>query len=115
MHELKERWEAAFADRTSEDVLALLGSVGANAVPMNDYPGVFADPHTQALGIGSLRLPSGLPVIMSPFVGDLEPAADEVGPQLVVPGLGEHTAMVLEEAGLSRDEIRQLREAMVVT
>jgi crotonobetainyl-CoA:carnitine CoA-transferase CaiB-like acyl-CoA transferase len=53
-------------------------------------------------------LPAGaygiLPTVAAPFLFDGERAA----PTSSAPALGEHTAEVLREAGMSREEIREL-------
>jgi formyl-CoA transferase len=106
--ELVRELESALAERgTAEWVEALLDA-GVPAGPIHDYKQVFEDPHTQAREMmvemdhpveGTIR-GLGIPIKMSGTPGSIRRAA---------PLLGEHNEEVLEEVGLSRDEIAELR------
>jgi len=79
------------------------------AGPIYTYADVAADPHVAARGMittvthptaGELRLPS-VPIRFSRSTADV---------RLPPPLLGEHTTSLLEQTGLSRDEIKSLRD-----
>jgi len=99
--------EAALAADTTDAWVARLEEAGIAAGPIHDYAEVFADPHTRAREMevtmehpeeGTVR-GLGIPVKLSATPGSVRRAA---------PLLGEHTAEVLREAGLSDDEIAAL-------
>ena len=99
--------EAALASDGTDAWVARLEEAGIAAGPIHDYAEVFADPHTQAREMevtmehpeeGTVR-GLGIPVKLSDTPGSVRRAA---------PLLGEHTAEVLREAGLSRGEIEAL-------
>ena len=106
--ELVRELESALAERgTAEWVEALLAA-GVPAGPIHDYKQVFEDPHTLAREMmvemdhpveGTIR-GLGIPMKLSGTPGTIRRAA---------PLLGEHNEEVLEEVGLSRDEIAELR------
>jgi crotonobetainyl-CoA:carnitine CoA-transferase CaiB-like acyl-CoA transferase len=105
--ELARELESALADRSTSEWVETLLEAGVPAGPIHDYKQVFEDPHTQAREMmvemehpveGTIR-GLGIPLKMSGTPGQIRRAA---------PLLGEHTEEVLEEAGLSRDEIAQL-------
>ena len=99
--------EAELAADTTEAWVARLEEAGIAAGPIHDYAEVFADPHTRAREMevtvehpeeGTVR-GLGIPVKLSATPGSVRRAA---------PLLGEHTAEVLREAGLSDAEIAAL-------
>ena len=99
--------EAALAADTTDAWVARLEEAGIAAGPIHDYAEVFADPHTRAREMevtvehpeeGTVR-GLGIPVKLSATPGSVRRAA---------PLLGEHTAEVLREAGLSDAEIAAL-------
>jgi formyl-CoA transferase len=47
--EVKPIWEKAFANRTREELIALVKSIGGDAVPFMDYPSLVAHPQIAAL------------------------------------------------------------------
>jgi formyl-CoA transferase len=104
--------EAALAGDTTDAWVERLEQAGIAAGPIHDYAEVFADPHTRAREMevtmehpeeGTVR-GLGIPVKLSATPGTIRRAA---------PLLGEHTAEVLREAGLSDDEIAALARAEV--
>ncbi len=105
---VKERFEQAFANKTTDELLALLRSVGSNAIAFNDYPHLFNDEHVTALGLGTLRTSNGIPALASPWMGDVEPEQEEMQAHLEVAALGQHTLEALRRAGLSDEECRAL-------
>src|SRR6202043_3645181 len=48
--EVKHIWEDAFKNRTREELIALIHSIGGDAVPILDYPALLAHPQVAALG-----------------------------------------------------------------
>jgi crotonobetainyl-CoA:carnitine CoA-transferase CaiB-like acyl-CoA transferase len=105
--ELVAELEAAMAARDTGDWVATLSEAGVPCGPIHDYRQVFEDPHTQAREMevqlehpveGTIRA-LGIPVKLSDTPGSIRRPA---------PLLGEHTAEVLREAGLSDAEIAAL-------
>ncbi len=105
--ELVAELEAATTARDSDDWVAALVEAGVPCGPIHDYRQVFEDPHTQAREMevqlehpveGTIRA-LGIPVKLSDTPGSIRRPA---------PLLGEHTAEVLREAGLSDAEIAAL-------
>jgi crotonobetainyl-CoA:carnitine CoA-transferase CaiB-like acyl-CoA transferase len=105
--ELMERVEAITSTGSKADWLARLAARGIPCGPINTYADAFADPQVAARDmvveidrpdVGRTRT-LGSPINMSatpPVVGR------------VVPRLGEHTREVLEQAGFTEEQIRQL-------
>lgn len=111
--ELVAELESALAERDTSDWVETLLEAGVPAGPINDYKQVFDDPHTQAREMmvemehpveGTIR-GLGIPLKLSGTPGQIRRAA---------PLLGQHTEEVLAEAGLSAEEIDELRGAPVV-
>ena len=105
--ELVAELEAATTARDSDEWVAALVEAGVPCGPIHDYRQVFEDPHTQAREMevqlehpveGTIRA-LGIPVKLSDTPGSIRRPA---------PLLGEHTAEVLREAGLSDAEIAAL-------
>jgi crotonobetainyl-CoA:carnitine CoA-transferase CaiB-like acyl-CoA transferase len=105
--ELVAELEAALASDTTGAWVQRLEDAGIAAGPIHDYAEVFADPHTRAREMevtmehpeeGTVR-GLGIPVKLSATPDSVRYAA---------PLLGEHTAEVLREAGLSEEEIAAL-------
>jgi crotonobetainyl-CoA:carnitine CoA-transferase CaiB-like acyl-CoA transferase len=105
--ELVAELEAATTARDSDEWVAALVEAGVPCGPIHDYRQVFEDPHTQAREM-EVRLEHpvegtisalGIPVKLSDTPGSIRRPA---------PLLGEHTAEVLREAGLSDAEIAAL-------
>ena len=105
--ELVAELEAATTARDSHDWVTALSEAGVPCGPIHDYRQVFEDPHTQAREM-EVRLEHpvegtisalGIPVKLSDTPGSIRRPA---------PLLGEHTAEVLREAGLSDAEIAAL-------
>ena len=97
VEELDERISAWVAQHDRDEALALLGEAQAATGPVYDIADIVADPHMQereALIRCSGVLMQGLIAKLSLTPGSIRRAA---------PGMGEHTAEVLREAGLDAD------------
>jgi crotonobetainyl-CoA:carnitine CoA-transferase CaiB-like acyl-CoA transferase len=99
--EVKPIWEKAFANRTREEIIDLVKSVGGDAVPIMDYPSLMAHPQVSALDIiaevdhGSAgRFKTVRPVAR------FSDTPDSI--RLPPPTLGQHTAEILRAMGLSK-------------
>jgi crotonobetainyl-CoA:carnitine CoA-transferase CaiB-like acyl-CoA transferase len=92
--QVKPVWEKAFQDRTREEIIELVKSVGGDAVPIMDYRSLFAHPQTAAI--------SAIVEIDHPVAGRLKmvrPVArlSETPNTILMPPpmLGQHTEEVL--------------------
>ncbi len=93
-----------FATRSTADWLTLLEAADVPCMPMHDLESLLDDPHLRATGFFSmhehptegLMRQSAVPVRFS---------ATPTGQPTPAPGLGEHTASVLRELGLSEAQI----------
>jgi crotonobetainyl-CoA:carnitine CoA-transferase CaiB-like acyl-CoA transferase len=100
-------------DHTMEHVLATLEKHGVPAGRIYSVADIVADPHYQARGmLLDAQLPGGTPVKMPGIVPVLSDTPGEVRWQ--GPALGEHTAAVLAELGLSEQDVARLRKEGVV-
>jgi formyl-CoA transferase len=111
--EVKPIWEAAFKDRTREEIIDLVKSVGGDAVPIMDYPSLLAHPQVDALGA---IVESDHPTVGS-FKTIRPVACLSETPDAITsppPTLGQHTAEVLRTLGMDDAEIERLRMAGVI-
>ena len=90
--------------RPASEWLEMLEKAGIPAGPINRVTQALSD--VQAQHRAMVRMIAGSPVVGSPIRIDGERADSDLPP----PGLGEHTAEVLQEAGLSSAEIDRLKE-----
>ena len=111
--EVHDVFERAFADKTTDEVGAILEPFGGSVFPLNSYSTLFEDPQVEEIGmvrelshpeIGDFRVP-GIPWLFSETVAEI---------QSPPPLLGEHTDEVLARIGYSAAEIEALREADAV-
>jgi crotonobetainyl-CoA:carnitine CoA-transferase CaiB-like acyl-CoA transferase len=49
--EVKDIWEEAFKNRSRDEIIELIKSIGGDAVPMMDYPSLLSHPQVDALGV----------------------------------------------------------------
>src|SRR5713101_9055885 len=112
--EVKPIWEEAFKNRTREELIALIHSIGGDAVPILDYPSLLAHPQVEALGaIVEIQHPTvGAFQTVAPFIRFSE---TPLGIQSPPPTLGQHTREVLSGLGLSDTERERFRASRIVS
>jgi len=107
--EIRRILDEIIPTKTTSEWLEIFFARKLWAGPIYTYADVAADPHVAARGMittiahpaaGDLRLPS-VPIRFSRSTADV---------RLPPPLLGEHTTSLLEQAGLSSDEISELRD-----
>ena len=103
--------DALFATRTRSEWMELLDGLDVCVGPVNDFAEAFSDPQARhremfveadVEGVGPWTH-VGNPIKLTAAPGDVV--------RLPPPGLGDHTAEVLGEAGMSDSEIEELRAA----
>jgi crotonobetainyl-CoA:carnitine CoA-transferase CaiB-like acyl-CoA transferase len=97
--EVKPIWEKAFHDRTRDEIISLVHSIGGDAVPFMDYPALIAHPQVAALGaITEIdHCSAGKFKTMRP-VARFSETRESI--RLPPPKLGHHTKEVLDAAGI---------------
>jgi len=108
--EVKPIWEAAFAEKTVDEVAEIINRNDGEAVPVTDYEYLFAHPQIEALDIvRQVHHPSAgkFRVLRTPWKFSEMPEGKYEPP----PALGQHTEEVLRKAGLSAQEISRLGPA----
>jgi crotonobetainyl-CoA:carnitine CoA-transferase CaiB-like acyl-CoA transferase len=111
--ELTPLLAARFADFTRAELTALLDAAGVPCGPINAVPDVFADPqvqHRRMLRQLPHPLAGTVPQVVSPIRLQDAPLSFDRAP----PTLGQHTAEVLEELGVSEAERAALAEKGIV-
>jgi len=92
--EVKHIWEEAFKERSRDEIIALIKSVGGDVVPMMDYPSLLAHPQVEALGV-IIEVPhpnGGTFKTIRPVAR----FADASEPRMTAPPkLGQHTQEIL--------------------
>ncbi|MEO7540493.1 MAG: CaiB/BaiF CoA-transferase family protein [Sphingomicrobium sp.] len=106
--EIVGRVADCIAGKPAAEWLAKLDAAGIPAGPINRVSQALAD--VQAQHRGMVRTLSGVQMVGSPVRIDGGRADSELPP----PGLGEHTAEVLGELGVSADEVDRLRAGGVI-
>ena len=110
---LRAELKRIFATRTLAEWTECLRDVDTCFAPVNTLEEAMRDPQVVALGMFSSveheRL-GALPQIAPPFAFSATPASIRRPP----PDLGEHTAEVLGELGLTPDDVRRLAERKVI-
>jgi len=105
--EVKPIWEEAFKNKTRAEIIALIHSIGGDAVPILDYPSLVAHPQAAAIGaLATIDHPTaGTFQTVAPFIRFAEtPLAITLPPPL----LGQHSREILAEAGLKEAAIERL-------
>jgi crotonobetainyl-CoA:carnitine CoA-transferase CaiB-like acyl-CoA transferase len=99
--EVKPIWEKAFANRSRDELIALIKSIGGDAVPIMDYPSLIAHPQVAALeAITEIDHPTAGRFRTVRPVARFSDTPNSI--RLPPPTVGQHTAEVLEAAGISR-------------
>jgi crotonobetainyl-CoA:carnitine CoA-transferase CaiB-like acyl-CoA transferase len=109
----KARVEAVLGTGSAKDWVARLEAAGIAAGPIYEFHEVFDDPQVRHLGlVAEVEQPGAGKVKMLTFPG----RASGTPPRIDRPAplLGQHTAEVLGELGLSREEIDRLAAAGVI-
>lgn len=115
--EMKPVLEGALKDWTSHDFVDMMNDVGARVAPFLTYEELYREPphpETEANGVFiSIEDEAGEPqrVILSPWATTPGISRSEHHP---APRLGADTDEVLEQAGVAKDEIRDLRAAGLI-
>ena len=97
-----------FVEKRSEDWLAILEDHGVPCGPINGIDAVFADPQVRHLGVAkplTHQARGPIKVVATPITMSRTPSSIRTPS----PDPGEHTDEILAEAGLSSDEIGDLR------
>ncbi|MGH7415234.1 MAG: CaiB/BaiF CoA transferase family protein [Candidatus Rokuibacteriota bacterium] len=109
----KARVEDALTTGSAADWVARLEAAGIAAGPIYEFHEVFEDPQVRHLGlVAEVEQPGAGKVKMLAFPG----RASDTPPRIARPAplLGQHTAEVLGELGLAREEIDRLAASGVV-
>ena len=98
--EVKPIWEKAFANRTREELVALIKSVGGDAVPIMDYPSLMTHPQTAALeAVAEVDHPTAGRFKTVRPVARFSATPDSI--RIPPPTLGQHTDEVLRAVGIA--------------
>jgi crotonobetainyl-CoA:carnitine CoA-transferase CaiB-like acyl-CoA transferase len=109
---MHKRLEEIFAAKSRDEWVAELADLDACFGPVNTMAEAFDDPQVRARGMVT-EVPTPLGP-MTAIGNPLKLVGDSGLPLRAAPGLGEHTDVVLTEAGLAPDEIASLRRAGVL-
>jgi formyl-CoA transferase len=104
---------AMFATRTASEWLSVFGQTGVNVTPVAQMEDIPTD--GQLLASGALVIPSD-PSVEMPLILNHPLHIDGlqfVGPRRA-PSLGEHTAEILAELGMSTDSIADFQSRGIV-
>jgi crotonobetainyl-CoA:carnitine CoA-transferase CaiB-like acyl-CoA transferase len=99
--EVKPIWEKAFANRTREELVDLVKSIGGDAVPIMEYPELLAHPQVAALEVvAEIDHPTAGRLKTVRPVARLSDTPNSI--RLAPPTLGQHTDEILRAAGLAQ-------------
>lgn len=113
METLRPQLERAFLGATAADWQARFEAADVLSQPINDYDAWLADPHIREVGAAPLLEQAGVGRIPVPQIPGVAPVA-EGDPRVQTPGLGSDGRGILEELGLSGEEIVRLARAGAV-
>ena len=111
--QVKDTWNRALADKSTEETVEFFESRGLSAFPVNTYEMLFADPQVREIKmVQELTHPTAgtYRTLGSPWLFEDTPAAI----QCPAPLLGQHTDEVLGELGITAAEIARLRSSSIV-
>jgi len=112
--EVKPIWDAAFANRSREEIIDLVKSIGGDAVQINDYRSLLAHPQVEALvAISEIDHPTAGRVKTVRPVASFSETPNSI--RIPPPTLGQHTEEVLAAIGLDAPTIERLRASGVVS
>jgi crotonobetainyl-CoA:carnitine CoA-transferase CaiB-like acyl-CoA transferase len=109
VHELREEVEAAFARLTLAEARTMLREADVIHAPMSTLDEVVGDAQARAAGL-FVMTPDGHGGAFPAPATPIRFSGLEIGPRGPAPGLGEHTAEVLAEAGVTRAEASRTTE-----
>jgi crotonobetainyl-CoA:carnitine CoA-transferase CaiB-like acyl-CoA transferase len=111
--QVKPMWEEGFKEMTNEEVVRLIHEFNGDAVPFIDYPTLAVHPQIQALDIiQEIEHPTaGRFKTIRPVWNFSDTKAEVRTPP---PMLGQHTEEILQQFGLSMEEIQRLKDLAVV-
>ncbi len=99
--EVKPIWEKAFENRTREELIDLVKSIGGDAVPIMNYPSLMAHPQVAALeAIIEIDHPTAGRLKMVRPVARFSDTPDSI--RLPPPTLGQHTEEILRAVSVAR-------------
>jgi crotonobetainyl-CoA:carnitine CoA-transferase CaiB-like acyl-CoA transferase len=99
--EVKPIWEKAFANRTREELVDLVKSIGGDAVPIMEYPELLAHPQVAALEVvAEIDHPTAGRLKTIRPVARLSDTPNSI--RLAPPTLGQHTDEILLATGLTQ-------------
>lgn len=99
--EVKPIWEKAFANRTREELVDLVKSIGGDAVPIMEYPELLAHPQVAALEVvAEIDHPTAGRLKTIRPVARLSDTPNSI--RLAPPTLGQHTDEILRATGLTQ-------------
>jgi crotonobetainyl-CoA:carnitine CoA-transferase CaiB-like acyl-CoA transferase len=110
---LRSQLRTIFASRTLDEWVVSLRDVDTCFAPVNSLEETLSDPHVRATGMfGSVLHPrlGDVRQISPPFVFSATPAAVRRPP----PELGEHTREILEQVGVTAEEVAALAKRGIV-
>jgi crotonobetainyl-CoA:carnitine CoA-transferase CaiB-like acyl-CoA transferase len=111
--DFKARVERILATAPTAEWVTRLEAASIAAGPVYEFDEVFADPQVRYLGlVATMDQPGAGPVRILGFPGRVSGTPPRI--ERPAPLLGQHTAEVLEELGLSREEIDRLASAGVI-
>ncbi|MBZ5487182.1 CoA transferase [Halomonas aquamarina] len=105
--------QAAIAQRTTDEWLAALEAVGVPCGPINTLDRVFDDPHVKARGLKQ-TLPHAQVGEVNLVANPIRMNGKSISAPTAPPRLGEHTADILDEIGISPAQRQALHDAGII-
>jgi crotonobetainyl-CoA:carnitine CoA-transferase CaiB-like acyl-CoA transferase len=111
--ELRPALAARLATRTRQEWAERLAAAGIPGAPINSIDEVFAEPQVQHRGM-TVTVPHPLAGSVTLVASPLRFQNSPVESSRAAPLLGEHTDQILQQIGLTDDQIRDLRADSVI-